>query len=144
MRVRHSRLIGIAWVMAAVVFGVLAFLSDNVSFVGAMTPVAFLAFGIAILTRPYVIIDENAMTVKALIGPAQQTYDLNVADAIEFDGKRVFLVNDSGRRRLRGVTGWLANSRDWAAFRVWAERRNARSSTATIDDSHPRGGPHGA
>ena len=144
MRVRHSRLIGIAWVIAAVVFGVLAFLSDNVSFVGAMTPVAFLAFGIAILTRPYVIIDENAMTVKALIGPAQQTYDLNVADAIEFDGKRVFLVNDSGRRRLRGVTGWLANSRDWAAFRVWAERRNASSSTATIDDSRPRGGPHGA
>jgi len=90
MRVRHSRLIGIAWVIAAVVFGVLAFLSDNVSFVGAIDPVAFLAFGIAILTRPYVIIDENAMTVKALIGPAQQTYDLNVADAIEFDGKRVF------------------------------------------------------
>ena len=144
MRVRHSRLIGIAWVIAAVVFGVLAFLSDNVSFVGAMTPVAFLAFGIAILTRPYVIIDENAMTVKALIGPAQQTYDLNVADAIEFDGKRVFLVNDSGRRRLRGVTGWLANNRDWAAFGAWAKTRNARSSTATIDDSRPRGGPHGA
>lgn len=144
MRVRHSRVAGVACIIAAAVFGLLALLSGSVSFVGATAPVAFLGFGIAILTRSYVIIDENAMTVKALIGPAQQTYDLNVADAIEFDGKRVFLVNDRGRRRLRGVTGWLANSRDWAAFRVWAERRNARSSTATIDDSRPRGGPHGA
>jgi hypothetical protein len=109
-----------------------------------MAPVAFLGFGIAISTRPYVIVDENAVTVKALIGPAQHTYDLNVADVIEFDGKRVFLVNDSGRRRLRGVTGWLANSRDWAAFRAWAERRNAKASTATTDDSHPRGRPYGA
>ena len=74
------------------------------------------------------MIDENAVIVKALIGPAQQTYDLNVADVIEFDGKRVFLVNNSGRHRLRGVTGWFANRRDWAAFGAWAERRNARSS----------------
>ena len=123
MRVRHSRLIGIAWVIAAVVFGVLAFLSDNVSFVGAMTPVAFLGFGIAVLTRPYLIVDEDTVIVKALIGSTQETYRLSPADRLEFDGKRVFLVNESGHRRLRGVTGWLANRRDWAAFRAWAERR---------------------
>ena len=52
MRVRHSRLIGIACIIAAVVFGLLALLSFSVSFVGAMTPVAFLGFGIAILTGP--------------------------------------------------------------------------------------------
>ena len=123
MRVRRSRLIGIACIVAAAVFGLLAFLSDSVSFVGAMTPVAFLGFGIAILTRPYFIIDEDAVFVKALIGSAQEVYTLGTADIIEFDGKRVFLINQSGRRRLRGVTGWLANRRDWAAFRAWAERR---------------------
>jgi len=123
MRVRHSRLLGIACVMGAVLFGLLALLSDRVSFVGAMAPVAFLGFGIAVLTRPYLIIDENAVVVKALIGPAKETYGLDAADSIEFDGTRVVLVNASGRRRLRGVTGWLANRHDWAAFRAWAERR---------------------
>jgi hypothetical protein len=144
MRVRHSWLIGIACIIAAVVFGLLALLSDSVSFVDAMAPVAFLGFGIAVLTRPYLIIDENAVVVKALIGPAQETYSVGAADMIEFDGTRVFLVNASGRRRLRGVTGWLANGRDWAAFRAWAERRNARSSSAATGDCCPRGGPHAA
>jgi len=124
LRVRHSRLIGIACIIAAVVFGLLALLSDSVSFVGAMAPVAFLGFGIAVLTRPYLIIDENAVVVKALIGPAKEMYGLGAADIIEFDGARVFLVTASGRRRLRGVTGWLANGHDWAAFRAWAEQRN--------------------
>lgn len=144
MRVRHSRFIGVACIIAGVAFGLLALLSDNVSFVGAMAPVAFLGFGIAILTRPYLTIHENAVVVKALIGPAQETFSLTGGDVIEFDGKRVFLANESGRRRLRGVTGWLANGREWDAFRAWAERRNAKASTATTDDSHPRGGPHGA
>lgn len=144
MRVRHNRLIGAAWIVAAAVFGLLAVLSDGVSFVGAMAPVAFLGFGIAVLTRPYLIIDENAVVVKALIGPAQETYRLEAPDSIEFDGTRVVLVNASERRRLRGVTGWLAYRRDWAAFQAWAERRNAKASTAATDDSRPRGGRHGA
>lgn len=132
VRVRHSRLIGIACIAAAAVFGLLALRSDSASFVGAITPVAFLGFGIAILTRPYLIIDENAAVVKALIGSAQETYGLTAADVIEFDGKRVFLVNQGGRRRLRGVTGWLANRHDWAAFRAWAERRRgARAERGT-------------
>jgi hypothetical protein len=130
--------------MGALIFGLLALLSGNVSFVGATAPVAFLGFGIAILTRPYVVIDEDTVIVKALIGSTQETYRLSPADRLEFDGKRAFLINKNGRRRLRGVTGWLANSRDWAAFRAWAERRNVKASTATTDDSHPRGGPHGA
>jgi hypothetical protein len=109
--------------MAALVFGFLALLSGSVSFVGAMTPVAFLGFGIAVLTRPYVIVGDDTVIVKALIGSAQDTYRLSPADLLELDGKRVFLVNESGRRRLRGVTGWLANRDDWAAFRAWAERR---------------------
>jgi hypothetical protein len=109
--------------MAALVFGFLALLSGSVSFVGAMTPVAFLGFGIAVLTRPYVIVGDDTVIVKALIGSAQDTYRLSPADLLELDGKRVFLVNESGRRRLRGVTGWLANRHDWAAFRAWAERR---------------------
>ena len=123
MRVRFSRLAGIACIVGAAVFGLFALLSDSVSFVGAMAPVAFFGFGIAILTRPYLIVDENAVVVKALIGPAQETYGLTAADVIEFDGQRVFLINQGGRRRLRGVTGWLANRRDWATFRTWAERR---------------------
>jgi len=125
VRVRHSRLIGIACIVAAAGFGLLALLSDRVSFVGAMAPVAFLGFGIAVLARPYLIIAENSVVVKALIGSAQETYGLTAADVIEFDGKRVFLVNENGRRRLRGITRWLANGRDWAAFRAWAERRHA-------------------
>jgi len=123
MRVRYSRFVGVACIIAALVFGVLAILSGNVSFVGAMAPVAFLGFGIAILTRPYVIFDEHVLIVKALIGPAQETYDLGAAGTGEFDGTRVFLINASGRRRLRGVTGWLANRHDWAALRAWAEGR---------------------
>ena len=123
MRVRFSRLAGTACTTVGAVFGLLALLSDGVSFVGAMTPVAFLGFGIAVLTRTYLIINESAVVVKALIGPAQERYDLGAADIIEFDGTRVFLVSESGRRRLRGVTGWLADRRDWAGFRAWAERR---------------------
>jgi len=144
MRVRHSRLIGIACIIAAVVFGLLALLSDRVSLVGAMTPVALLGFGIAVLTRPYVIVDDDTVIVKALIGSAQETYRLSPADLLELDGTRVFLITKSGRRRLRGVMGWLANRHDWAAFRAWAERRNARSSSATTNDCRPRGGPHAA
>ena len=113
VRVRRSRLIDIACIAAVAVFGLLA-----------ITPVAFLGFGIAIRTRPYLTIDENAVVVKALIGSAQETYGLTAADVIEFDGKRVFLVNQGGRRRLRGVTGWLANRHDWAAFQAWAEQRH--------------------
>ena len=123
MRVRFSRLAGVTCTIAGAVFGLLALLSDGVSFVGAMTPVAFLGFGVAALTRTYLIIDESAVVVKALIGPAQERYDLDATDIIEFDGTRVFLVNGSGRRRLRGVTGWLADRHDWAEFRAWAERR---------------------
>jgi len=132
MRFRHSGLSGLACIIAAVVLCLLARLSDSVSFVGALAPVAFLGFGIAVLARPYLIVDENAVVVKALIGPAQVTYGLGAADIIEFDGRRVFLVNQSGRRRLRGVTGWLANRHDWATFRAWAERRHgARRERAT-------------
>jgi hypothetical protein len=144
MRVRHSRLIGVACIIAAVAFGLLALLSDSVSFVGALAPVAFLGFGIAILTRPYLIIDENAVVVKAVIGTAQETYGLITGDVIEFDGTRVFAVNEGRRRRLRGVTGWLAHQRDWSAFLAWAERRNARSSSAPTDDCCPGGGLHAA
>jgi hypothetical protein len=70
------------------------------------------------------IIDEKAVVAKALIGPSQETYGLGAADTIEFEGARVVLVNANGRRRLRGVTGWLAHRHDWAAFRAWAERRH--------------------
>lgn len=125
MRVRFSRAAGTACVMGAAIFGLLALLSERASFVGAMAPLAFLGFGIAILTRPYLIVAENSVVVRALIGSAQEAYGLTAADVIEFDGKRVFLVNENGRRRLRGITGWLANGRDWAAFRAWAERRHA-------------------
>jgi hypothetical protein len=123
MRVRFSRLAGAACMIAATFFGLLALLSDRVSFVGALVPVAFLGFGVAVLTRTYLIINESAVVVKALIGPAQERYDLGATDIIEFNGARVVLVNASGRRRLRGVTGWLADRRDWADFRAWAERR---------------------
>ncbi len=123
IRVRHSRLIAIACIAAAVVFGLLALLSDTVSFVGAMVPIAFLGFGIALLTRYYLIVDENAFVVNALIGSARETYRLGPGDRLELDGKRVVLINAGGRRRLRGVTGWLANRRDWAALRTWAEQR---------------------
>jgi hypothetical protein len=144
MRVRFSRVAGIACVTGAAVFGLLAVLSSNVSFVGAMAPVAFLGFGIAFLTRPYVVIGEDFVVVKALLGPAQEAYGLGPADVVEFEGTRIFLVGKGGRRRLRGVTGWLASSRDWAAFRAWAERRNERVSSATTDDCCSRGGPHAA
>ena len=87
MRVRHSQLLGVVCIVAALVLGLLALLSDSASFVSALAPVAFLGFGIAILTRPYLIIDENAVVVKALIGSAQETYGLTAADVIEFDGK---------------------------------------------------------
>jgi hypothetical protein len=123
MRVRHSRLMGVACIVGAVVFGFPALLSDSVSFVGAMTPVAFLGFGIAVLSRPYLIVNDDTVIVKALIGSAQETYDLSAANVLEFDGKRVFLVNKGERRPLQGVTGWLANRHDWAAFRARAERR---------------------
>ena len=123
MRVRHSRLLGIACIIAAVVFGLLALFSDSVSFVGASAPVAFLGFGIAVLTRPYLIVDDDGVSVKALIGSARETFRLGPADFLEFDGKRVFLVNASERQRLRGVSGWLANRHDWVAFRAWAKRR---------------------
>ena len=123
MRVRHSRLLGIACIIAAVVFGLLALFSASVSFVGASAPVAFLGFGIAVLTRPYLIVDDDGVSVKALIGSARETFRLGPADFLEFDGKRVFLVNASERQRLRGVSGWLANSHDWVAFRAWAKRR---------------------
>ena len=123
MRVRHSRLVGSACILAGLVLGGLAIISDDLSFVGAMTPVVLLGFGVAFLTRPYLIVDDDALTVKALIGSAQEVYRLEPADTIEFDGKRVFLVHERVRRRLRGVTGWLANGRDWPAFRAWGERR---------------------
>lgn len=123
MRVRFSRLAGVACIVAAAALGLLGLRSGGVSFVGAMTPVAFLGFGVAVLTRTYLIINESVVVVKALIGPAQESHDLGATDIIEFDGTRVFVVNASGRRRLRGVTGWLADRHDWADFRAWAERR---------------------
>ncbi len=120
---RFSRLVGCACIVAGIVLGCLALLSAHVSFVGALTPIALVGFGVAFLTRPYLVVDDDALIVKALIGPAQEVYRLERADLIEFDGKRVFLTHESVRRRLRGVTGWLANGRDWAAFRAWGERR---------------------
>ncbi len=122
MRVRFSRLVGSACILAGLVLGCLAILSDDVSFVGVLTPMALLGFGVAFLTRPYLIVDGDALIVKALIGPAQEVYRLERADLIEFEGKRVVLTHEGVRRRLRGVTGWLANGRDWAAFRAWGER----------------------
>jgi len=126
MRVRHSWLIGVACLVAGILFGCLALLSDNVSLVDVLTPIAFLGFGVPFLIRPYLTASDDALIVHALIGTAQEVYRLERADAIEVDGKRVFLTHESVRRRLRGVTGWLANGRDWAAFRAWGDRR-ARS-----------------
>jgi hypothetical protein len=125
MQVRYSRLLAVLCILFAAMFGFLAFLSPNVSFTGILAPVAFLAFGIAFFTRPYLIIEENAVIARALIGPARETYPLVATDAIEFEGKQVFLVDKDGRRRLRGVTGWLANRGDWSAFRAWAEKHQA-------------------
>jgi hypothetical protein len=126
MRVRYSKLIGSACIVAGIVLGVLALFSEDVSFVGALTPFAFLGFGVAFFTRPYLIIDDEALIVKALFGPAQQRHPLDSIDVIEFEGKRVFLIRDSVRLRLRGVTGWLADRHDWAAFRAWGEQRGGR------------------
>ena len=123
MRVRYDKRVGIACIVVAILLGALAALSEDVSFVGGLTPVAFLGFGVAFLTRPYLLVEDRALTVHALLGPAQETYRLETADSIEFDGKRVFLVDKSARRRVRGVTAWLADKRDWAVFRAWGERR---------------------
>jgi hypothetical protein len=125
MRVRYDKRFGIACLAAAIVLGALATVSDDVSFVGVLTPVAFLGFGVALLTRPYLRIDDHALVVHALIGPAQATYRLEAADAVEFDGKRVYLVRGSERRKI-GVTWWAADKRDWAAFRAWGERTSPR------------------
>ncbi len=123
MRVRYSKLVGTACIVASIVLGVLALFSHNVSLVGALTPVAFLGFGLSFLTRSYLLVDDQALIVQALLGPARETYRLEAADSLEFDGKHVFLVGKSARRRVRGVTGWLADRRDWAAFRAWGEQR---------------------
>jgi hypothetical protein len=123
MRVRYSRLVGTACILAAILLGALAALSRDVSFVGALTPVAFLGFGVALLRRPYLIVSEDALIVRALIGPSQQTYRLDAADAVEFEGKRVVLVHEGDRRPVRGVRRWLADKHDWAAFRAWGEQR---------------------
>lgn len=126
MRVRYDKRLGIACLLAAMVLGALAAASDDVSFVGVLTPVAFFGFGVAFLIRPYLQVDDQALTVHALIGPAQETYRLEAADAVEFEGKRVFLVCGSERRKI-GVTWWAADKRDWAAFRAWGERRGRQA-----------------
>jgi hypothetical protein len=123
MRVGYDKRVGIACIVVGIVFGALAVFSDNVSFVGALSPAAFLGFGVAFLTRPYFLVHEAALIVNALFGTAQETYRLEASDVVEFDGKRVFLVNKSARRRVRGVTGWFADKRDWAAFQAWGERK---------------------
>lgn len=144
MRVRFSRFAAVACIVAGVVIGLLALLSKSVSFVGVMTPIAFIGFGIALLTRRYLIVDENTVVVKALIGSTRETYRLGPAGRLELDGARVFIIRDGERRRLRGVTGRLANRHDWAALRAWADGRKAKASTAAIDDSRSHGGPHAA
>jgi hypothetical protein len=88
-----------------------------------LTPAALLGFGAAFLTRPYLQVDDQALIVRALIGPAQETYHLEAADVVEFEGKRVFLVRRGERRKI-GVTRWMADKGDWAAFRAWGERRS--------------------
>jgi hypothetical protein len=122
MRVRYNKRVGIVCLVAAIVLGTLATVSDDLSFVGVLTPVVLLGFGVAFLTRPYLLVDDRALIVRALIGTAQETYRLEPADAVEFDGKRVFLVRQSERRKIP-VTRWMADKRDWAAFRAWGERR---------------------
>lgn len=126
MRVRYDKRIGIVCLAAAIILGALAAVSDDVSFVGALTPIAFLGFGVAFLTRPYLLVDDQALIVRALIGPAQETYRFEAADAVEFDGKRVFLIRTNERHKLC-VRGWMADRRDWAAFRAWGERRSRRA-----------------
>ncbi len=123
MRVRYSGLVGCACIVAGFVLGYLAILSDDLSFVGVLTPIALVGFGVAFLTRPYLIVNDDALIVKVLIGSAQEVYRLERADTIEFDGKRVIFAHEGVRRHLRGVTGWLANGRDWTAFRAWGEGR---------------------
>lgn len=126
MRVRYDKRVGIACLAAAMVLGALAVVSDDVSFVGVLTPVAFLGFGVALLIRPYLLVDDQTLIVQALIGPAQETYRLEPTDMVEFDGRRVFLVRASGRSKI-AVTRWMADKRDWAAFRAWGERRARRA-----------------
>jgi|MudIll2142460700_1097286.scaffolds.fasta_scaffold120270_1 hypothetical protein len=126
MRVRYDKRVGIVCLVAAIVLGTLAAVSDDLSFVGALTPVVLLGFGVAFLTRPYLLVDDQALIVQALIGPAQETYRLEAADVVEFDGKRVFLVRENERRKI-GVRRWIADKRDWAAFRAWGERRTRRA-----------------
>jgi hypothetical protein len=122
MRVRYDKRVGIVCLVAASVLGGLAAGSDDRSFVGALTPVVLLGFGVAFLTRPYLLVDDHALIVQALIGPAQETYRLEATDVIEFVGQRVFLVCARERRKV-GVTRRIADKRDWAAFQTWGERR---------------------
>jgi hypothetical protein len=126
MRVRYGKRVGIACLAASILLGTLAMLSDDLSVVGALTPVALLGFGVAFLTRPYLLVKGQALIVQALIGSAQATYRLEAADYLEFTGRRVFLVHEGERRKI-GVVRWLADKRDWAAFRAWGERHSRQA-----------------
>jgi hypothetical protein len=125
MRVRFSRGAGIMCLAAAALFGALAVVAEHVSFMGVVVPFAFFAFGLAFLTRPYVLVDDQSITVHALMGSARETCPLQVSDTLEFKGSRVVLVRGDERRTL-AATRWVAHRRDWTAFRAWAARRADR------------------
>ena len=120
MRIMYNRWMGVVFLILGVVLGGLAFVTRNPSFMGVLTPPALVGFGILLFTRTYFHVDEHALVVKALFGPATKIYRLAAEASLQFDGRRVFLVRKGGREMVR-VSAWCANPRDWKAFRRWVE-----------------------
>ena len=122
MRVRYNKRIGVLFLILGLFLGVLAALPGNLSFMGVVTPAALLGFGVLLLNRTYFRVDDHALVVEALLGSATKTYRFYTSDKFQFDGRRLFLVQEARRDMVR-VSAWLTNQQDWIAFRRWVDAR---------------------
>jgi len=120
MCVRYSKLVGVIILLLGVLLGSLAVAGRQFSVVSLLTGVTFFVFGLSFLNRTYFRVDGDALSVQALFGPAETTYQFPSLEALQFDGRKVFIIQGHDQQRVR-VAKWLADRGDWAAFRTWAQ-----------------------
>ena len=124
MKVHFNKTLGITIIVLGVLdilmILVLALMGARISMGGIFILLA-VVLGILFLTRPYFIVEEGTLEVRALIGPASTIYKFKKPQDFSVEKYKVFLTAAAHDRQQLPVFGWLAHGKDWKAFARWTE-----------------------
>lgn len=120
MRVRYNKVFGILLTTCGLFLFFSFFFLQN--WTSLFTASIQLLMGILFLTRPYFILEQDGILLKALVGPLKKEIPLQPNSPLILKGS-TFFVGQEGARRKLSLARWLASRADWERFIQEVERR---------------------